>query len=163
MTGGNPDVSRINGQRDFSGIQPAYKARRTAEIAVRPAPSRFAGGYLRDSKQRHSAAQTTREFEVPQSFGYNQPVLKITAQDFHRRYAPSQCDLRIVLRERNVEESPPTEFEQVLMRLGQRFEAEHLATLANVVDVRSFDSETPAFLNSFRAGGIEFQMPGLEF
>lgn len=68
-------------------------------------------------------------------------MLKITAQDFHRRYAPSQCDLRIVLRERGIGESPPTEFEQVLMRLGQRFEAEHLATLANVVDVRSFDSD----------------------
>jgi len=67
-------------------------------------------------------------------------VLRLTAQDFHRRFAPSECDLRIVLREHGIEESPPTEFEQVLMRLGQRFEAEHLATLANVVDVRSFDS-----------------------
>ena len=55
-------------------------------------------------------------------------MLKLTAQDFHRRYASSECDLRIFLRERGIEESPPSEFEQVLMRLGRRYEAKHLAT-----------------------------------
>jgi uncharacterized protein len=68
-------------------------------------------------------------------------VLKLTAQDFHRRYAPTECDLRIFLRERGVEESPPSEFEQVLMRLGQRYEAKHLATFPEAIDLRSFESD----------------------
>ena len=72
---------------------------------------------------------------------YNQTVLKLTAQDFHRRYAPTECDLRIFLRERGVEESPPSEFEQVLMRLGQRYEAKHLATFPEAIDLRSFESD----------------------
>jgi len=72
---------------------------------------------------------------------YNQTVLKLTAQDFHRRYAPKKCDLRIFLRERGVEESPPSEFEQVLMRLGQRYEAKHLATFPEAIDLRSFESD----------------------
>ena len=68
-------------------------------------------------------------------------MLKLTAQDFHRRYAPTECDLRIFLRERGVEESPPSEFEQVLMRLGQRYEAKHLATFPEAIDLRSFESD----------------------
>ena len=69
-------------------------------------------------------------------------MLKLTAQDFHRRYAPTECDLRIVLRERGVEESPPSEFEQVLMRLGQRYEAKHLATFPEVIDLAVIRART---------------------
>jgi predicted RecB family nuclease len=69
-------------------------------------------------------------------------MLKLTAQDIHRQYAPSECDLRVHLHERGVRESPPTEFEQVLMRLGQRYEAAHLTTIPEAVDLRSVDLET---------------------
>jgi predicted RecB family nuclease len=68
-------------------------------------------------------------------------MLKLTAQDIYRQYAPSTCDLRVHLHNRGVGESPPSEFEQVLMRLGQRYEAAHLATIPEAVDLRSVDLE----------------------
>jgi predicted RecB family nuclease len=68
-------------------------------------------------------------------------MLKFTTQDIHRRYAPSECDRRIYLRELGIEGLPPSEFEQVLMRLGQRYEAQHLATFPKAVDLRSLDRD----------------------
>jgi predicted RecB family nuclease len=68
-------------------------------------------------------------------------MLKLSAQDIHRQYAPSECGLRVHLHGRRVAQSPPTEFEQVLMRLGQRYEATYLGTIPRAVDLRSLDFE----------------------
>ena len=62
--------------------------------------------------------------------------MKITAQDFHTLYAPSECDLRIHLQAKGEPEAEPGAFEQVLMRLGQRYEATHLATFRKIVELR---------------------------
>ena len=63
--------------------------------------------------------------------------MKITAQDFHALYRPSECGLRVFLRARGEPEAEPGEFEQVLFRLGQRHEAKHLATFPQVADLRA--------------------------
>jgi hypothetical protein len=52
--------------------------------------------------RRPKPRQTIRRFVAFQHIQYNQTVPKLTAQDFHRRYAPKKCDLRIFLRERGV-------------------------------------------------------------
>lgn len=67
--------------------------------------------------------------------------MKITAQDFHALYRPSECSLRVFLRARGEPEAEPSEFEQVLFRLGQRHEANHLATFPQVSDLRAFSFE----------------------
>jgi predicted RecB family nuclease len=68
-------------------------------------------------------------------------MLRLTAQDFYCRHTPSECDLRVVLREKGIGEAPPSEFEQVIMRLGKRHEEQHLATFPQFVDLRSVDRE----------------------
>lgn len=51
-----------------------------------------------------------------------------SAQDFHLRYKPKKCDLRVYLREIGITEAESSEFEQVLLRLGLRYEQQHLHT-----------------------------------
>jgi predicted RecB family nuclease len=67
--------------------------------------------------------------------------MRLTAQDFHRRYAPSKCDRRVFLQNRGIDEAPPSEFDQVIMRLGQRYEAQYLATVPKVINLRSLDRD----------------------
>lgn len=68
-------------------------------------------------------------------------TMKLTAQDIHGLYSPTECGLRVWLRARNEPEAEPSEFEQVLFRLGRRHEATHLATLPQVTDLRAFSIE----------------------
>lgn len=68
-------------------------------------------------------------------------MIRLTAQDIHRRYAPSECGLRVFLKNQGIDEAPPSEFEQVIMRLGQRYESQYLATIAKIVDLRSLDRD----------------------
>lgn len=63
--------------------------------------------------------------------------MKITAQDFHALYRPSECGLRVFLRAKGEPEAEPSEFDQVLFRLGQRHEANHLATFPQATDLRA--------------------------
>src|SRR6266566_9018297 len=63
-------------------------------------------------------------------------TMKITAQDFFQLYSPSSCDLRVSLRAKGESEAPLSEFEQVLMRLGLRHEAGHLASFSTIADLR---------------------------
>ena len=42
----------------------------------------------------------------------------LVASDFFGYHRPSQCGLRIWLREQGVEEAPPSPYSEVLMRLG---------------------------------------------
>lgn len=68
-------------------------------------------------------------------------MTKFTAQDFRRLYVPKKCDLRVHLHEKGVPEAEPSEFEQVLLRLGQRYEADHLATLQGVFNLQFVEQD----------------------
>jgi predicted RecB family nuclease len=59
--------------------------------------------------------------------------MRLAASDFYTYYSPSRCDLRVYLRHRGEFEQEPGEYEQVLRRLGQRHERQHLASLGPVV------------------------------
>lgn len=66
--------------------------------------------------------------------------MKLTAQDFYALYAPSKCDLRVYLRAKGAPEAEPSEFEQVLRRLGQRHEATHLAEFPEAINIRALNA-----------------------
>lgn len=61
--------------------------------------------------------------------------MKVTASDFYTYYRPSECALRIQLRHRGLEEAEPGPYEEVIRRLGTRYEQDHLATFPSYVDI----------------------------
>ena len=61
--------------------------------------------------------------------------LRLVASDFYGYYRPSECGLRIWLREQGVEEAPPSPYSEVLMRLGREHEERHLARFPNAIDL----------------------------
>jgi predicted RecB family nuclease len=65
----------------------------------------------------------------------------LTASDIVTLYRPTECPLRVYLRQHAVVESEPSEFERVLQRLGERHEAEHLATLGPYEDMSAVPAE----------------------
>ncbi|HUT62113.1 MAG TPA: TM0106 family RecB-like putative nuclease [Phycisphaerae bacterium] len=60
--------------------------------------------------------------------------MRLTATDFLEYYRPSKCPVRVFLRQRGVQESPPGPYEQVIERLGREHERRHLATFPEVQD-----------------------------
>jgi predicted RecB family nuclease len=62
--------------------------------------------------------------------------VRLIATDFYTLYNPSHCRLRVYLQHQGVEGDPPSEFEMVVERLGQRHEEEHLNALPEAVDLR---------------------------
>lgn len=62
-------------------------------------------------------------------------ALKIKPSYFYTLYRPSKCDLRFYLQQKGVEPAPPSEFEQLIFRLGQRHEKNHLSTFPQVSDL----------------------------
>lgn len=67
--------------------------------------------------------------------------MRLIASDFITRYRPSPCDLRVWLQTRGEPEREPTEFEQVLYRLGERHEKAHLATLGAYTDLNALSED----------------------
>jgi predicted RecB family nuclease len=61
--------------------------------------------------------------------------MQLTASDFYTYYRPSECELRVCLRERGEEEEPLSPYQEVLRRLAERHERTHLATLHEVADL----------------------------
>lgn len=61
--------------------------------------------------------------------------MRLTAADLTTFYRPSKCDLRVFLRSRGKPEEPPSAYEEVLFRLGERHERQHLASLVSVTDL----------------------------
>lgn len=62
-------------------------------------------------------------------------ALAIKPSDFYSLYSPSECALRLYLRHKGIEPTPPGPFEQVLFRLGQRHEKNHLSSFREVSDL----------------------------
>ncbi len=90
--------------------------------------------------------------------------MNITAQDFYSLYTPSGCGLRVYLRAKREPEDKPSEFEQVLRRLGQRHEANHLSTFPQAVDLRTlaFDERAQATVTQVRNGVAVLYQPVLK-
>jgi len=61
--------------------------------------------------------------------------MRLIASDFITHHRPTPCDLRVWLRHRGELERDASEFEEVLHRLGERHEREHLATLGAYLDL----------------------------
>jgi predicted RecB family nuclease len=62
--------------------------------------------------------------------------MTISASDFYRAYRPSECDLRLYLHHHEVMARDPGPFEEVIRRLGVRFEKARLASFGNATDLR---------------------------
>ncbi len=61
--------------------------------------------------------------------------MRLIATDFFSLYRPSECGLRVWLRQQGHEEAPPGPYAEVLMRLGQEHERRHLARFPNHLDL----------------------------
>jgi uncharacterized protein len=61
--------------------------------------------------------------------------MRLTASDIISLYRPTECPLRVYLRQQGVPESEPSAFERILETLGERHEQEHLATLGPYEDL----------------------------
>jgi predicted RecB family nuclease len=67
--------------------------------------------------------------------------MRLIASDFITHQRPSPCDLRVWLRYRGEPERVPSIYDEVLHRLGERHEREHLATLASYLDLSQMDEK----------------------
>lgn len=70
--------------------------------------------------------------------------MRFSASTIYSWYRPSPCGLRPRLMAQGIERAEPGPYEQVLFRLGQRHEADHLAQLGPHVDLRSGSLEERA-------------------
>lgn len=61
--------------------------------------------------------------------------MRLSPSNIATYYRPSECELRVHLRERGEPESPPGDFRQLLSDLGDRHEQAHRATFPDVVDL----------------------------
>ena len=68
-------------------------------------------------------------------------TVRLVPTDVMTLFRPSECGLRVYLRSKKEPESEPSPFELVLRRLGNRHEQQHLATLAECVDLSEFPEE----------------------
>ncbi|TVR84796.1 MAG: TM0106 family RecB-like putative nuclease [Rhodospirillales bacterium] len=59
----------------------------------------------------------------------------LSSGDLYRRYRPAPCDLRLYLNHQGVPAAEPGPYEQVIRRLGERYERAHLATFPEVRDL----------------------------
>jgi uncharacterized protein len=66
---------------------------------------------------------------------------KIKPSYFYNLYRPSKCALRLYLQLKGVEPAPPSAFEEVLFRLGQRHEKNHLSTFPEFSDLTGKPAE----------------------
>ena len=60
--------------------------------------------------------------------------MRLIASDFVTHYRPTKCELRVFLRHKGEPEAEPSPFEEVLHRLGEKHEREHLATVGEHAD-----------------------------
>lgn len=67
--------------------------------------------------------------------------MRINASSFYGLYRPSPCSLRVFLRAKGEKETQPNPYEQIIIELGQRYEAAHAASLENVVDLAEGDED----------------------
>lgn len=61
--------------------------------------------------------------------------MQLTASDLITCYRPSECGLRVYLRQSGEPEDKSDPYAEVLLKLGERHEKEHLASLSGVTDL----------------------------
>ena len=61
--------------------------------------------------------------------------MQLSSSDIHQAYQPTRCDLRLFLKHQGAKAAKPGPFEDVIRRLGERYEKAHLKIFNNVVDV----------------------------
>jgi predicted RecB family nuclease len=104
--------------------------------------------------------------------------MQLSASDFYVYYSPHRCGRRAYLRHIGTPEEPASPYEEVLRRLGERHEREHLSTLIGAVDLSGGSKEDrrrrtreevekrtaaiyqPAFEASVDLGGEKCQVVG---
>jgi predicted RecB family nuclease len=67
--------------------------------------------------------------------------MRLIASDFITHQRPTPCDLRVWLRHRGEPERDASVYEEVLHRLGERHEREHLASLGGYLDLSQLGEE----------------------
>src|SRR5271168_2049274 len=105
--------------------------------------------------------------------------MRLIASDFITNYRPNFCDLRVWLRHRGEQARNASAFDEVLHRLGERHEQEHLATLGAALDLSRLDEKQrqeksaeavanrvpvlyqPSFLVRHTFGGTEAEILGI--
>ena len=63
----------------------------------------------------------------------------LSASNFSTLYRPSECQLRVYLRHSLEPEAEPSAFMEVLARLGNRHEAQHLASMGQHLDLSELE------------------------
>ena len=61
--------------------------------------------------------------------------MNLSASDIYSLYRPQKCERRIFLRKHNIPEAEAGDFEKLIIELGQRHEAEHLASFPKYADL----------------------------
>ncbi len=74
--------------------------------------------------------------------------MRLTASDIFGLYRPTECELRVYLRQRGVKDSESGAFDQILEALGERHEKEHLATLGPYENLSAVPADQPARLTA---------------
>lgn len=67
--------------------------------------------------------------------------MKLTTQNIYDFYSPSPCERRLFYRFTGEKEAPPGPFEEVLLKIGQRHEENHINSLGKYVDVSKIPRE----------------------
>jgi len=72
--------------------------------------------------------------------------MQLTASDIYLHLRPAECDLRVYLKEQGVVGAEPSPYAEVLKRLGQRHEQQHLKTFPDIIDLsgQSFEQTNAA-------------------
>lgn len=69
-------------------------------------------------------------------------ALTLNPSNFYSLYRPYPCNLRLYLSYKGVPPTPPSEFEEVIFKLGHRHEKNHLSTFPDVSDLTGQPAES---------------------
>jgi predicted RecB family nuclease len=87
--------------------------------------------------------------------------MMLSGSEFYRAYRPSECDLRLYLYHHDVVAADPGPFEEVIRRLGDRFEKARLAFFGDVTDLRdgTMEERQRRTIEAINAGAAVIYQP----
>lgn len=68
-------------------------------------------------------------------------MIRLVASDFATHHRPSKCELRVFLKHKGEPEAKPGPYDEVLHRLGQRHERNHLSSFDEYAEIGRFPRE----------------------
>jgi uncharacterized protein len=122
---------------DRVGIVPEYQYMSTAAVREDLEGWRALAREIAEGPDR-GWEEIAAEFE---RMGADGPLPRLAASNFYGYLRPSQCGLRVWLREHEVEEDPPGVFAEMLMRLGIEHERRHLKRFPRAIDIAELPRE----------------------